>query len=301
MRAITDPVFSKYLLRVGDREEPCNLNDEITIPPSMIIPPRQNIAVVEQLISFVFPDLKRYSVDAICMTQSTILAPRNDSVDEINELLMNRFPGKECIYTSIDETINPADQGLYVNFIHSICPPGMPAHQLVLKENCPVMMLRNLDPSKGLCNGTRLICQKLHKHVIMAEIVVGEHQGDIVFIPHISLQPTDAKLYPVQFTRRQFPIRLCFAMTINKAQGQTLDIVGVNLQEPVFSHGLLYVALSRDTAASKIKVVVDAYSDRDKTAALTKNIVYGEILNEAQSNWFRVNVVWINTCVNVIA
>ncbi|KAG5546078.1 hypothetical protein RHGRI_018302 [Rhododendron griersonianum] len=257
MRARTDPAFSKYLLKVGNGEESRNLNDEIAIPPSMIISPRENIVAVEQLITFVFPDLKRYFVDAISMTQSAILAPRNDSVDEINKLLINRFPGKEYIYTSIDETVNPADQGLYVDFVHSICPPGMPAHQLVLKENCPIMMLRNLDPSKGLCNGTRLICRKLHKHVIMAEIAVGEHQGDIVFIPRISLQPTDAKLYPVQFTRRQFPVRLCFAMTINKAQGQTLDIVGVNLQEPVFSHGQLYVALSRATAASKIKVILE--------------------------------------------
>ncbi|KAG5565565.1 hypothetical protein RHGRI_001468 [Rhododendron griersonianum] len=284
MRARTDPAFSKYLLRVGNGEEPHNLNDEIIISPSMIISPKENIAAVEQLTTFVFLDLKRYFVDAISMTQSAILAPRNDSVDEINELLINRFPGKECIYTSIDETVNPADQGLYVDFIHSICPPGMPAHRLVLKENCPVMMLRNLDPSKGLCNGTRLICRKLHKHVIMAEIAVGEHQGDIVFIPRISLQPTDAKLYPVQFTRRQFPVRLCFAMTINKAQGQTLDIVGVNLQEPVFSHGQLYVALSRATAASKIKVILGAFCDGNKTATSTKNIVYGEILNEACSN-----------------
>ncbi|KAG5557451.1 hypothetical protein RHGRI_007629 [Rhododendron griersonianum] len=284
MRARTDLAFSKYLLRVGNGEEPHNLNDEIIIPPSMIISPKENIAAVEQLITFVFPDLKRYFVDAISMTQSAILAPRNDSVDEINELLINRFPGKECISTSIDETVNPADQGLYVDFIHSICPPGMLAHRLVLKENCPVMMLRNLDPSKGLCNGTRLICRKLHKHVIMAEIAVGEHQGDIVFIPRISLQPTDAKLYPVQFTRRQFPMRLCFAMTINKAQGQMLDIVGVNLQEPVFSHGQLYVALSRATAASKIKVILGAFCDGNKTATSTKNIVYGEILNEACSN-----------------
>ncbi|KAG5537194.1 hypothetical protein RHGRI_024582 [Rhododendron griersonianum] len=207
MRARTDPAFSNYLLRVGNGEESCNLNDEITISPSMIILPDPNVAAIEQLINFVFPDLQQYSVDAISMTQSAILAPRNDSVDQINELLINRFPGKQHVYMSIDETVNPADQGLYVDFIHSVCPPGMPAHQLVLKENCPVMMLRNLDPSKGLCNGTRLICRKLHKHVIMAEIAVGEHQGNLVFIPRISLQPSDAKLYPVQFTRRQFPIR----------------------------------------------------------------------------------------------
>lgn len=73
-------------------------------------------------------------------------------------------------------------------------------------------------------------------------------------------------------------------MTINKAQGQTLDIVGVNLQEPVFSHGQLYVALSRATAASKIKVILGASCDGNRTATSTKNIVYDEILNEACSD-----------------
>ncbi|KAG5539260.1 hypothetical protein RHGRI_019723 [Rhododendron griersonianum] len=284
MRARTDPSFSSYLLRVGNGEEPCNSNDEITIPPSMVITPDQKTTTVEQLIDFVFPDLRRYSIDAISMAQSAILTPRNESVDQTNELLINRFPGKEYVFLSIDETVNQADQGLYVDFMHSVCPPGLPSHRLVLKENCPVMMLRNLDPSKGLCNGTRLICRKLHKHVIMAQIAVGEHQGDIVFIPRISLQPSDAELYPVQFTRRQFPIRLCFAMTINKAQGQTLDIVGVNLQQPVFSHGQLYVALSRATTASKIKVILDTSSNEKKIVTSTKNIVYNEILSEAHSN-----------------
>ncbi|KAG5532564.1 hypothetical protein RHGRI_027005 [Rhododendron griersonianum] len=284
MRARTDPSFSSYLLRVGNGEEPCNSNDEITIPPSMVITPDQKTTAVEQLIDFVFLDLRRYSIDAISMTQSAILTPRNESVDQTNELLINRFPGKEYVFLSIDETVNQADQGLYVDFMHSVCPPGLPSHRLVLKENCPVMMSRNLDPSKGLCNGTRLIRRKLHKHVIMAQIAVGEHQGDIVFIPRISLQPSNAKLYPVQFTRRQFPIRLSFAMTINKAQGQTLDIVGVNLQQPVFSHGQLYVALSRATTASKIKVILDTSSNEKKIVTSTKNIVYNEILSEAHSN-----------------
>lgn len=183
-------------------------------------------------------------------------------------------------FISIDETANKIDQGLYVNFLHSLTPNGMPPHKLVLKKNCPIMLLRNINPSKGLCNGTRLICRAFEKHTIIAEIAVGEHKGDITFIPRIPLQPSDPKLYTVEFTRRQFPIRPCFAMTINKAQGQTLNIVGVYLPQPVFSHGQLYVALSRATTGNKIKMLLQPTILESNTK--TTNIVHTEVLRESQ-------------------
>lgn len=181
-----------------------------------------------------FPNLNEYGNNAIRMTSSTTLTPKNNHVDEINNALMANLPGDEEVYYSVDETVNQTDQGLYVDFLHTLTPNGMPPHELVLKTNCPIMLLRNINPSKGLCNGSRLICRAFEKHMIIAEIAVSEHKGDITFIPHIPLQPSDPKLYAVKFTRRQFPVRPCFAMTINKAQGQTLNIVGIYLCNQYF-------------------------------------------------------------------
>jgi ATP-dependent DNA helicase PIF1 len=54
--------------------------------------------------------------------------------------------------------------------------------------------------------------------------------------------PTDM---PFEFKHLQFPVRLAFAMTLNKAQGQSLQKCGLNLENLCFSHGQLYVASSR--------------------------------------------------------
>ena len=116
-------------------------------------------------------------------------------------------------------------------------PNGFPPHELKLKVNCPIILLRNINPSEGLCNGTRLICRRFDRNVIDAEISVGEHKGKRVFLPRIPFVPVQNVKDVFHFKRKQFPVRLCFAMTINKAQGQTLSYVGIYLREPVFSHG----------------------------------------------------------------
>ena len=141
------------------------------------------------------------------------------------------------------------------------------------------MLLRNLNPSKGLCNGTRLICRSFRRYVIEAEIVTGSHAGDIVLIPRITLTPTNSES-PIQFSRTQFPIRLVFAMTINKAQGQTMDQVGLYLPEHPFTHGLLYVAMSRVRTPTSIHITLDrdTSSINGLTGFYTRNVVYREVL-----------------------
>lgn len=194
-------------------------------------------------------------------------------------MTIQRFPGQLFTYTSSDQTVDQRFQADYEDFLNSQNPKGLPPHKLMLKESCPLILLRNLNPAEGLCNGTRLICRQLRRHTICAEIAFGQYKGKNIFIPRIPLQTPDNEKNGIPFIRRQFPVRLCFAMTINKAQGQTLDYVGVYLKEPVFSHGQLYVALSRAKTADAVKVLILPGTFAEiKTDCKIRNIVFDEIL-----------------------
>ena len=105
-----------------------------------------------------------------------------------------------------------------LDFLNSITPNGLPPHELKIKMNYPVILLRNLDPHNGLCNGTRLVVKAFENNAIDCEIVNGQHAGNRVFIPRIPLSPSKDISLPFKFKRKQVPIRLSFAMIINKAQ-----------------------------------------------------------------------------------
>jgi ATP-dependent exoDNAse (exonuclease V) alpha subunit len=112
----------------------------------------------------------------------------------------------------------------------------------------------------------------MHKHSIECKIIDGDRKGEIEFIPRITLLCNDQ--YPFTLSRHQFPLRLAFSFTIIKSQGQTLDKVGIDLRSEVFSHGQLYVALSRARSFESIKVRIGG------NVQSTKNIVYKNLIDD---------------------
>jgi ATP-dependent DNA helicase PIF1 len=91
------------------------------------------------------------------------------------------------------------------DFLNSITHNGLPPHELRIKINCPLILLHNLDPHSGLCNGTHLVVRAVDKHIIDAKIFNGTHAGDRVFIPRILMPPSEDLSLPFMFKMKRFP------------------------------------------------------------------------------------------------
>ena len=276
MRSINDQQFSEYIRRIGDGIEPFATDDLIKVLSSMAIPWEGDHSIA-QLFEQVFPDLQSHAYNARYMVDRALLTPINEDVDKLNEKIITQFPGEEQKLYSFDEVEDDTQHLYQQDFLNSISPGGLPPHILRLKKGAPIMLLRNIDPKVGLCNGTRLLCRGCFNNVIDAEILTGQYAGTRVFLPRIPLKTTENVHLPFVMIRRQFPIRLSFALTINKAQGQTIPNVGIYLPDHVFSHGQLYVALSRGVSQSTTKLLVQK-GTIPREGVHTKNIVYKEIL-----------------------
>lgn len=105
--------------------------------------------------------------------------------------------------------MNPQLMKITPEFFNNIKYLGLPIHILNLKVGVPIMLMKNIDQSNGLCNGTRLIVSRLESHVIEAK---GRNPSSKIYIPKMTLIGLE---YPFTFQRSQFPIIVPFAMTIN--------------------------------------------------------------------------------------
>jgi ATP-dependent DNA helicase PIF1 len=135
------------------------------------------------------------------------------------------------------------------------------------------IVLRNLAPDRGVTNGTRLKVTESRPHYIVGRILEGVHAGREELIPRFDLIIPEGDNAPSSFKRRQIPEIPAFVMTINKAQGQTLDRVVICLPRPLFSHGKLYVALSQCGDPAQVRVL-----SGEREASQVENVGYRDVL-----------------------
>ena len=106
-----------------------------------------------------------------------ILKTINDWVDMINTKMIGCFHEKEIVYHSFDCAVDDPHNFYPKKFLNTLTPNGLPPHVLKLKIGSPVILLRNIDPTNRLYNGTRLIIRGFQKNTIDVEIVLGQHAG----------------------------------------------------------------------------------------------------------------------------
>ena len=279
VKASGDPIlesFDQWTLSIGNG---LDKNGDVLIPDEMvtkIIPnsntdPKNEERSMKKFCLEVFPNIKKSIETPGWLEGRTILAPTNREVDAINAVMEDFLPNASTKLLSADTLENPQDSFRFNSeYLNTLKPNGFPHHSLSLKPGMPLMLLRNLNPRQGLCNGTRLIYDTCIDKKLLQCRIVGSNR--VVLIPRITFIPK-VNEYPFEWQRRQFPVRPAFAITINKSQGQTLKFAGIWLRGQVFTHGQLYVACSRVGAPNNLKFAL--MQDQNNKA---DNIVFKEVL-----------------------
>lgn len=210
-----------------------------------------------------------------------LLSTLNTTVTELNKQILGRLPGVIRTYSSVDTHVTEegAENALHqypVELLQKIDVASLPPSQLFLKIGTPLLLLRNLNQREGLCNGSRMVVTALRAHCLEVRLLGGDFDGQLRVIPRIKLKGDDKDL-GIELTRKQFPVRLCFAMTINKSQGQSFHTIGLDLRIPVFTHGQLYVGISRTSSVAGLGILLPV-----ENTGRTPNVVYPEVLLDIQ-------------------
>ena len=284
VKASGDPIleaFDKWTLGLGEG----TVNDEngrVIIPEDMITIIKPNTIkdnkVEERCMEIfcrkVFPNLETNILDPKWLEGRAILAPTNKEVDTINDMMETWVPGESTKLSSADTFENKQDEMRFnTEYLNTLSPNGFPKHIIALKPGMPLMLLRNINPKEGLCNGTKLIyLRTLNLRLLVCKLA---GSGKEVLIPRIKFT-SDSGSFSFDWARIQFPVRVAFSTTINKSQGQTLKEVGVWLRSPVFSHGQFYVACSRVGNPASLRIAI--MQPPGKQVAQTDNVIFREVL-----------------------
>mmetsp|Transcript_11750 Transcript_11750/g.40156 ORF Transcript_11750/g.40156 Transcript_11750/m.40156 type:complete len:558 (+) Transcript_11750:410-2083(+) len=247
----------------------------------------------EELMDFVYGDLRARWHDTTWLAERAIVAGKYEDVDFYNDAMTTRYlaareaAGREVealdLYsadTLADDTVSDMDAQADADTVtaEDLATRGrghVPPHHLRVAPGMPLMLLRNVNMGRGLCNGTKLIAVKVTRAVIMCRIVSGPRafSDELVPIFRCSLRCEASHGFPA-WERLQFPVRVCWAHTVHKAQGQTLKCVGGDLRTPPFAHAMLYVLCGRVGHASRIRIILPP-------SGHTANPVYIEAMPDA--------------------
>ena len=279
--------YADMIVNIGNgtwKGENCIGEDRFCGSQELLIPNIKCLTNHQEALDFIYPN--KFSTPNF--HKRAILAGTNKEVDSWNSTIQNMNPnilGKKHLLSAdklaeVDDPTNILKDMLTTEVLNSFNNAGVPPHDLPLCVGDICILQRNLSKKDGLTNNTRVQIIGLRTYSIQVR-TLGEH-GKAAAIPRIRFKFRLPFGQSFQLRRTQFPLRLAYCMSLNKAQGQEMDTNLLDLRNPVFAHGHLYVGLSRVREASKIAI----FTNKDLTfktssgsiVAIVKNVVYPELL-----------------------
>jgi hypothetical protein len=238
-RAAIAPQFSSFLEDVGN-----GVIDTIEVPPDRIV------GDFSSMIDAV------YGSTFDCSNQ--LLALTLETCAEVNRLCIDRLPGSmhECLAAdSYDDCSDP--DSFPADYVESLHMNGAPPFKLQLKIGAKFMCIRNISVQRGLVNGTMLQVLTIGHRYIQVKVISGRSAGSCeLLMKHVFTISPDASGLPFTITRRQYPIIPAYCLSVHKAQGQTIKTCGLIFESDPFTHGQLYVALSRVSSWISLWIMV---------------------------------------------
>ena len=187
-------------------------------------------------------------------TSRIVLAATNEIVNEVNDDMVGRMPGELHTFHSVDTVEDIDSQTMFpTEFLNSLSLSGLPESELKLKVDTVVILLRNMDINGGHCNGTRYLVKHIGQYRLVLEKLNAkkDDKNKMLILPRIPLKYGGMK-FPFELSRLQFPVKVAYALTINRAQGQSASKCGILLPKNVWTHGQIYVAFSRSGNPSNV-------------------------------------------------
>ena len=272
--------FEKWLLDIGNG----TVSPSVTVGNDTLIPLPDHMVCHSpyDVRDKVYTNFPAHCTDKQWLKERCILGCKNDLIQQRNNEMIDILPGDLFESLSIDSCVNDADNYHFDSTVlNQQEPSGLPPHHLKLKKGACVILIRSLIPKKGFCNGKRCLVKDFRNNLLILS-PLDDHGTDIL-IPRLPMVCNDSKL-GISFTRRQYPVLLSYYMTVNRSQGQTLAVTGLELPNSVFTHGQVYTSFSRGGEPEELHV----YADQTEFNALPgllqagttyiRNIVWPELL-----------------------